>query len=305
MTSSRATSRPTAGEPDFPAWLAGLSDDALVQVCELRPDVATPPPSSVDVLASRLRLPASTARAMGSLSWPELLVLATAAAVGADSGAVPLSAVAERLGVDDDDTRTTITRKKAEKSGASNASNGNADAAIATGTAMGSTTGSTTGTNNAGTASSGSATFHAAVARLRDLTLLWGEPDHVRIVPVTASAIAAAPVVAPHPGEPTGAALEEAWAGLSEPASGVLEAIARGRTPVGALGAGASESLRAAATELAAAGLAEIAGGAGDTGRVAGAGAGATGGASGDADAEFVVPRAHALDRARHGPRRP
>ena len=254
MTSSRATSRPTTGgEPDFPAWLAGLSDDALVRVCELRPDVATPPPSSLDVLASRLRLPASTARAMGGVSWPELLVLATAAAVGADSGAVPLSAVAERLGVGDDDNNTR-TRKNAKKSG----------------------------TGNAGPASSGTAAFHAAVDRLRGLTLLWGEPEHVRIVPVTASAIAAAPVVAPHPGEPTGEALEKAWAALSEPASGVLEAIARGRTPVGALGAGASESLRAAATELAAAGLAEI---------------------TGDTDAELVVPRVHALDRARHGTR--
>mgnify|MGYP007020379823 CR=1 FL=1 len=54
MPSSRATSRgATADAPDFPAWLAGLSDDALVRVCELRPDVATPPPASLDVLASR------------------------------------------------------------------------------------------------------------------------------------------------------------------------------------------------------------------------------------------------------------
>lgn len=256
MPTSRATSRPTAGgEPDFPAWLAGLSDDALVRVCELRPDVATPPPSSVDVLASRLRLPASTARAMGTVSWPELLVLATAAALGADSGAVPLSAAAHRLGVDDDNA--------------------------------------------------GSAIFHAAVARLRELTLLWGEPEHVRIVPVTASAIAAAPVVAPHPGEPTGTELEKAWAGLSAPAAGVLEAIARGRTPVGTLGAGASESLRAAATELAAAGLAEITGGTA-TGPGTGIAAAAGAGAGGDPNtAELVVPRAHALDRARHGTREP
>ena len=256
MTTSRATSRSTTGgEPDFPAWLAGLSDDALVQLCEARPDVATPPPASLDVLASRLRLPASTARAMGAVTWPELLVLATAAALGADSGAVPLGALARRLEVDDDEHA-----------------------------------------------------FHTAVTRLRELALLWGDADKVRLVPVTASAIAAAPVVAVHPGEPAAAKLEKAWAGLSAPASGVLEAIARGRTPVGALGAGASESVHAAATELAKAGLAEVttapehsnpgAGGSATTGSSTGNST-ATSAATG----ESVVPRAHALDRARHGAR--
>ena len=230
MPTSRATSRPTAGgEPDFPAWLAGLSDDSLVRLCEQRPDVATPPPATLDVLASRLRLPASTARATGSLTWPQLLVLATASALGADSGPVPLAAVSDRLGVGHDEP-----------------------------------------------------VFVDAVARLRDLALLWGESTHARIVPVTAAAVAAAPVVAPHPGEPSGADLEAAWDGLSEAAVGVLGAIARGRTPVGALGSGASESVRAAATELSAAGLAEV---------------------TGDDDGEVVVPRAHALDRARHGAR--
>ncbi|UVE94968.1 helicase-associated domain-containing protein [Dietzia sp. B32] len=234
-TSRRATSRSAGSpgaagvEPDFPAWLAGLSDDELVRVCEARPDVATPPPASLDVLASRLRLPASTARALGTLKWPELVVLATAAAVGADSGAVPLGAVSGRLGVDDDEP-----------------------------------------------------VFHSAVARLRELTLLWGGEGHVRMVPVTAAAVRSAPVVAPHPGEPVGADLDAAWTGLSGPAVGVLEAIARGRTPVGALGAGASEPVRAAATELAGVGLAEVTGG---------------------DDGEVVVPRAHALDRARHGAR--
>ncbi|WP_314038544.1 helicase-associated domain-containing protein [Dietzia sp. CH92] len=226
----QGAARPAAADaPDFPAWLAGLPDDSLVRVCELRPDVATPPPASLEVLASRLRLPASTARAVGTLSWPELLVLATAAAVGADSGAVPLGAVSSRLGVDDDEV-----------------------------------------------------VFRSAVTRLRDLVLFWGGEDTVRLVPVTAVAARSAPVVAPHPGEPAGAALEEAWAGLSSAASGVLEAIARGRIPAGALGAGASESVRAAASELAAAGLAEL---------------------TGEDDAERVVPRAHALDRARHGAR--
>ncbi|MFN3338166.1 MAG: helicase-associated domain-containing protein [Dietzia sp.] len=230
MSTSRATPRhPTSGEPDFPGWLAGLSDDTLVRLCELRADVATPPPASLGVLASRLRLPASTARAMGTLTWPELLVLATAAALGADSGPVPLGAVSERLGVDHDEPA-----------------------------------------------------FRAAVDTLRDLALFWGDPAHARIVPVTGAAVDAAPVAAPLPGEPVGADLDTAWRGLSERALGVLGAVARGRTPVGALGSGASETVRAAATELVDAGLAEV---------------------TGTAGGEVVVPRAHALDRARHGAR--
>ncbi|MET3859125.1 hypothetical protein ABIE38_000022 [Dietzia sp. 2505] len=230
MPTSRTTPRhPTSGEPDFPAWLAGLSDDTLVRLCELRADVASPPPASLGVLASRLRLPASTARAMGTLTWPDLLVLATAAALGADSGPVPIGAVSGRLGVDDDDPA-----------------------------------------------------FRAAVDTLRDLALFWGDPAHARIVPVTGAAVDAAPVEAPLPGEPVGAHLDTAWSGLSDRALGVLGAVARGRTPVGALGPAASETVRAAAAELADAGLASV---------------------TGTAGGEVVVPRAHALDRARHGAR--
>lgn len=230
MSTSRTTPRhPTSGEPDFPAWLAGLSDDTLVRLCELRADVASPPPASLGVLASRLRLPASTARAMGTLTWPDLLVLATAAALGADSGPVPIGAVSERLGVDDHDPA-----------------------------------------------------FRAAVDTLRDLALFWGDPAHARIVPVTGAAIDAAPVEAPLPGEPVGAHLDTAWNALSERALGVLGAVARGRTPVGALGPAASETVRAAAAELVDAGLASV---------------------TGTAGGEVVVPRAHALDRARHGAR--
>lgn len=232
MPTTRATSRPsTGGGTEFPAWLASLSDDALVRLCELRPDVATPPPASLGVLASRLRLPASTARAMGSLDWPTLLVLATAAALGADSGPVPINAVSGRLGVDHNEP-----------------------------------------------------VFRDVVHTLRERSLIWGEETHVRIVPVTAAAISSAPVVAPHPGEPIGARLEEAWSSLSTQSKGVLDAIARGRNPVGALGSGASETVRAAAAALADAGLADVT----DT-----------------AGGEAVVPRAHTLDRARHGARSP
>lgn len=229
-TTRPASSSATGGEPDFTAWLADLSDHTLVRLCESRPDVATPPPASLRVLASRLRLPASTARALGGLDQPALLVLATAAALGADSGPVPLGAVSGRLGVDDDDASLLHT-------------------------------------------------LHT----LREQALIWGEATHVRIAAVTATAIESAPVVAPHPDEPTGPALEEVWAGLPAQAVGVLEAIARGRAPVGELGSGASEAVRQAAETLATAGLVQLVGG--------------------TESGESVVPHAHALDRARHGPR--
>src|SRR5699024_9100315 len=187
MPTPRATPRhATSGEPEFPAWLAGLSDDALVRLLELRPDVATPPPATVDVLASRLRLPASTARALGSVDWPALLVLATAASLGADSGPVPVGALADRLGVDDDEE-----------------------------------------------------SLRTSLDGLRDRALIWGAGSHVRLSAVTASAVESAPVVAPHPGEPTGAALEDARAALPERSIEVLGAIAGGRAPVGELGPGA------------------------------------------------------------------
>lgn len=232
MATTRAASRPgTGADPDFPAWLAALPDDALVRLCELRPDVAAPPPTSIEVLASRLRLPASAVRALGDLDWPALLTLATAVSLGADSGPVPVTAVAERLGVADDDPALDF-----------------------------------------------------ALRALRDRALVWGDEQHVRVPAVVASAAENAPVVAPEPGEPTGSELETAWETLGKAARGVLEAIGRGRAPLGALGSGAPEAVRAAADELAGAGLAVV--------TPADGGAGVT-----------VVPRAHALDRARHGAR--
>lgn len=231
MSTTRAPSRTgPGGDPDFPAWLAGLSDDELVLLCERRPDVAAPPPTSVEVLASRLRLPASAVRALGDLDWPQLLTLATVVSLGADSGPVPLPAVSERLGVAADDPALVD-----------------------------------------------------ALRALRERALVWGEQAHVRVAAVVASAVENAPVVAPLPGEPAGPALEAAWEGLSEAARGVLEAIGRGRAPAGALGAGAPDTVRAAAAELAEAGLVAL-----------------VPDADGD---ETVVPRAHALDRARHGAR--
>ncbi|MFL0580381.1 helicase-associated domain-containing protein [Dietzia sp. 179-F 9C3 NHS] len=230
MTTTRAPSRPgSGGDPDFSAWLAGRSDDALVRLCELRPDVAAPPPTSLEVLSSRLRLPASAVRALGDLDWPALLTLSTVVALGADSGPVPVVAVADRLGVGVDDPA-----------------------------------------------------FVAALAALRERALVWGEESSARVVAVVAGAVENAPVVAPDPGEPSGEALEAAWSGLSEPARAVLRAIGRGRTPAGALGAEAAPTVREAAAELAAAGLATI--------------------RHGD-DGATVIPHARALDRARHGAR--
>jgi len=238
--SPRPATGPRHGAPGgFVEWLAGLDDDALVRLCVLRPDVAAPPPASVEVLASRLRSPSSTARALDGLDTGRLLVLATAATPGAEHEPVAVRDLARRLGV------------------------GVRDRLLA-----------------------------EAVGHLRERALLVGPDTALRIPAATAAAATRSPVVVPLPDEPTGAALERAWSSLSEQAAGVLDAIARGRVPSGALGEASSGPVRAAATELAAAGLAHV-GGAGG-----GAGSGATGG-----EGAHVVPTAHALDRARTGPR--
>ena len=58
MPSSRS---PHAGRGDhLVEYLGALDDDALVDLLDARPELASPPPPTVEVLASRLRLPAAT-----------------------------------------------------------------------------------------------------------------------------------------------------------------------------------------------------------------------------------------------------
>ena len=96
MTPPAANVGPATG---FVDWLTALPDDALVRLCLLRPDTSTPAPASIEVLASRLRSPASTARALDGLSVPELLVLATVVDLGAERRSVTPAELARRLGV--------------------------------------------------------------------------------------------------------------------------------------------------------------------------------------------------------------
>ena len=72
-------------------WLSRRSDEQLLALLHLRPDLAVPPPGDSGVLATRVALRASVARAADSLNAFELavleaLVLAQAAEVPADAG---------------------------------------------------------------------------------------------------------------------------------------------------------------------------------------------------------------------------
>ena len=101
MPSSRS---PHAGRGDhLVEYLGALDDDALVDLLDARPELASPPPPTVEVLASRLRLPAATARALDRVDAAGLLVAATAAELGAGSWPVTRADLAGRLGVAEDD----------------------------------------------------------------------------------------------------------------------------------------------------------------------------------------------------------
>jgi hypothetical protein len=81
-------------------WLRAQDDVALVALLRARPDLATPPPADMSVLATRVGTRASIARACEDLDTFTLAVLEGLVVQGADAGPVALATLAAVLGPD-------------------------------------------------------------------------------------------------------------------------------------------------------------------------------------------------------------
>lgn len=91
----------TASIPEtatLPGWLAARSDSELTELLRLRPDLAVPPPSTMNVLASRTEQRASVLRAADELSALEFGVLEALALERADQTPVLRHRLDEVLG---------------------------------------------------------------------------------------------------------------------------------------------------------------------------------------------------------------
>lgn len=82
------------------AWLAGLSDEQLIRLLELRPDLTSPPPASLAALAARAQSRQSVKAATDDLDYLRLCVLDALLVLHADAAAVPLGRLRDLLGGD-------------------------------------------------------------------------------------------------------------------------------------------------------------------------------------------------------------
>lgn len=96
MTETRAT----RGQP-LGSWLAGLSDERLIRLLELRPDLAQPAPGSTAALAARAASRQSIKAAADDLDFLRLAVLDALLVLDADHAAVPVSELLATLAVGD------------------------------------------------------------------------------------------------------------------------------------------------------------------------------------------------------------
>ncbi|MCV7419132.1 helicase-associated domain-containing protein [Mycobacterium yunnanensis] len=79
-------------------WLAELTDDQLVRLFELRPDLAQPPPGSIAALAARAQARQSVKAATDGLDFLALATLDALLVLHADGGGVPLTELTKLLG---------------------------------------------------------------------------------------------------------------------------------------------------------------------------------------------------------------
>jgi hypothetical protein len=89
--------RSTRGQPLGP-WLAGLPDDRLIRLLELRPDLAQPAPGSTAALAARASSRQSVKAAADELDFLRLAVLDALLVRHADHAAVPAGELVALLG---------------------------------------------------------------------------------------------------------------------------------------------------------------------------------------------------------------
>ena len=79
-------------------WLAESSDESLVRLLELRPDLTQPPPGSLDALALRAQSRQSVKAASDALDFLRLAVLDALLVLHADTAAVPTSKLTALIG---------------------------------------------------------------------------------------------------------------------------------------------------------------------------------------------------------------
>lgn len=96
----------TEPNPAMPlgAWLAGLPDEQLIRLLQLRPDLTQPPPGSIAALAARAQSRQSVKAATDDLDYLRLSVLDGLLLLHADASAVPVTKLLSLFG---DDERVT------------------------------------------------------------------------------------------------------------------------------------------------------------------------------------------------------
>lgn len=90
----------TDNTPDIPlgSWLAELSDERLIRLLELRPDLAQPPPGSIAALAARAQARQSIKAATDDLDFLRLAVLDALLVLQADAEPVPTAKLVALIG---------------------------------------------------------------------------------------------------------------------------------------------------------------------------------------------------------------
>lgn len=90
----------TDNTPDIPlgSWLADLSDERLIRLLELRPDLAQPPPGSIAALAARAQARQSVKAATDELDFLRLAVLDALLVLQADASPVPTAKLLALIG---------------------------------------------------------------------------------------------------------------------------------------------------------------------------------------------------------------